>query len=71
MANEKDYYAVLQVNRNAKQDEIERAYERLSKTYDPSSSAKKRAAQRHADITAAYNVLRDPRRFLKCRPRSR
>ncbi|MEO8456863.1 MAG: FKBP-type peptidyl-prolyl cis-trans isomerase [Chloroflexota bacterium] len=62
MAYDKDYYAVLQVNRNAKQDDIERAYARLSSMYDPTSSNKKRAAQRHADITAAYNVLRDPRR---------
>ena len=62
MSYEKDYYAVLQVSRNAKPDEIERAYTRLSSTYDPATSSKKRAAQRHADITAAYNVLRDPRR---------
>jgi peptidylprolyl isomerase len=62
VAYEKDYYAVLQVSRNAKQEDIERAYKRLSEMYDPASSTKKRAAQRHADITAAYNVLRDPRR---------
>jgi peptidylprolyl isomerase len=62
VANEKDYYAVLQVSRNAKPEDIERAYSRLSSMYDPSSSTKKRAAQRHADVTAAYNVLRDPRR---------
>ena len=59
---EKDYYAVLQVSRNAKPEDIERAYKRLSSTYDPATSSKKRAAQRHADITAAYNVLKDPRR---------
>ena len=62
MAYEKDYYAVLQVSRNAKPEDIERAYKRLSSTYDPATSSKKRAAQRHADITAAYNVLKDPRR---------
>lgn len=62
MAYDKDYYAVLQVSRNAKPDDIERAYKRLSSTYDPATSSKKRAAQRHADVTAAYNVLKDPRR---------
>jgi peptidylprolyl isomerase len=62
VAYDKDYYAVLQVSRNAKPDDIERAYKRLSSAYDPSTSTKKRAAQRHADITAAYNVLKDPRR---------
>jgi peptidylprolyl isomerase len=59
---EKDYYAVLQVSRSAKPEDIERAYQRLSSMYDPSTSTKKRAAQRHADVMAAYNVLRDPRR---------
>ncbi len=43
-----DYYAILQVNRNATLDEIERAYERLSHTYDPESSRKPRAAKRLA-----------------------
>jgi FKBP-type peptidyl-prolyl cis-trans isomerase len=62
VAYQKDYYAILQVNRNAKQDDIEKAYKRLSSTYDPSTSNKKRAAQRHADVAAAYAVLRDPRR---------
>lgn len=62
MAYDKDYYAVLQVSRNAKAEDIERAYKRLSATYDPATSTKKRAAQRHADVTAAYNVLKDPRR---------
>jgi len=62
VAYQKDYYAILQVNRNAKQEDIEKAYKRLSTTYDPSTSNKKRAAQRHADVAAAYAVLRDPRR---------
>lgn len=62
VAYQKDYYAILQVNRNAKQEDIEKAYKRLSTTYDPSTSNKKRAAQRHADVADAYAVLRDPRR---------
>ena len=62
MAYQKDYYAILQVNRNAKPEDIEKAYKRLSTTYDPSTSNKKRAAQRHADVAAAYAVLRDQRR---------
>ncbi len=62
MAYQKDYYAILQVSRNAKSEDIEKAYKRLSAAYDPSTSNKKRAAQRHADVAAAYAVLRDPRR---------
>jgi FKBP-type peptidyl-prolyl cis-trans isomerases 1 len=62
VAYQKDYYAILQVSRNAKSEDIEKAYKRLSAAYDPSTSNKKRAAQRHADVAAAYAVLRDPRR---------
>ncbi len=59
MANEVDYYAILQVNRNATLDEIERAHERLSRTYDPETSRKPRAAQRHAEVQEAFAVLSD------------
>jgi peptidylprolyl isomerase len=52
-----DYYAILQVNRNATLDEIERAHERLSRTYDPGTSRKPRAAQRHAEVQEAFEVL--------------
>jgi peptidylprolyl isomerase len=57
VADTRDYYAILQVNRNASQDQIERAYERLSKQFDPKTSRKPRAAQRFADIQEAYDVL--------------
>jgi peptidylprolyl isomerase len=58
---ERDYYAILQISRNASQDEIERAYARLSKAYDPLTSQKRRAAQRHAEVLEAYETLKDPR----------
>ena len=59
MADELDYYAILQANRNATLDEIERAHERLSQTYDPATSRKPRAAQRHAEVQEAFEVLSD------------
>jgi peptidylprolyl isomerase len=59
VADNLDYYAILQVNRNATLDEIERAYERLSRTYDPETSRKPRAAQRHAEVKEAFEVLGD------------
>lgn len=62
MSYEKDYYAILQVNRNASQEEIERAYQRLSQTYNPETSQKRRAAQRYADVQEAYETLKDPRK---------
>ena len=60
MADNLDYYAILQVNRNATPDEIERAHERLSRTYDPETSRKPRAAERHAEVQEAFAVLSDP-----------
>ncbi len=60
MADNLDYYAILQVNRNATLDEIERSFERLSRTYDPETSRKPRAAQRHAEVKEAFEVLSDP-----------
>jgi hypothetical protein len=59
LATRHDHYAILQVPRNASQEEIERAYKRLSERYDPETSRKMKASERHAQITEAYNVLSD------------
>lgn len=59
---ERDYYAILQVRRNASQDEIDRAYERLSAQYDPETSKKAKASQRHAEVAEAYEALSDRER---------
>ena len=59
VADELDYYAILQVNRNATMEEIERAHERLSRTYDPETSRKPRAAQRYAEVQEAFQALSD------------
>ena len=60
MADNLDYYAILQVNRNATAEEIEAAHERLSRTYDPESSRKPHAAERHAEVQEAFAALSDP-----------
>jgi peptidylprolyl isomerase len=59
---DRDYYAILQVRRSASPDEIERAYERLSAQYDPETSKKPKASQRHAEVTEAYDALIDRER---------
>ncbi|MFQ5472872.1 MAG: FKBP-type peptidyl-prolyl cis-trans isomerase [Dehalococcoidia bacterium] len=59
MSEERDFYSILQVNRKATADEIERAYERLSRLYDPERSKKRRAAERWALIKEAYETLSD------------
>jgi hypothetical protein len=62
VANERDYYAILQVGRAATQQDIDRAYERLAAQYDPATSRKPRAAQRYKEVVAAYEALGDPQR---------
>jgi peptidylprolyl isomerase len=59
VAPKRDYYAILQVSRGASAADIERAYERLSRSYDPATSRKPRAAQRYAEVQEAYDVLGD------------
>jgi peptidylprolyl isomerase len=59
VAPRRDYYAILQLSRNASQEEIDKAYERLSRSYDPATSRKPRAAQRHAEVQEAFDVLGD------------
>jgi peptidylprolyl isomerase len=62
MAKERDYYATLQVNRAAGEAEIEAAYGRLSRLYDPAVSKKPRASARWPEITEAYAVLSNKER---------
>jgi peptidylprolyl isomerase len=59
---ERDYYAILQIPHKASQDEVERAYQRLSAQYDPATSRKSKAAQRHAEVLEAYEALSDRER---------
>jgi peptidylprolyl isomerase len=58
----RDYYSVLQVNPSATQEQIEAAYARLSRLYDPATSRKRKAAQRRREVEAAYEVLSDRQR---------
>lgn len=59
MANQ-DFYQVLGVPRNAGQDEIQRAYRKLARTYHPDVNSDPGAEDRFKDIAEAYDVLSDP-----------
>src|SRR3990172_7791073 len=59
---EQDYYSILRVNAGASLGEIEAAYRRLARQYDPATSRKAKAAFRMRDIQEAYELLRDPQR---------
>jgi molecular chaperone DnaJ len=61
MAQTKDYYAVLGVSANAKQEEIKKQYRRLAKKHHPDANPNDpKASDRFKEISEAYNVIGDP-----------
>jgi molecular chaperone DnaJ len=56
-----DFYAVLEVERGASDDEIKRSYRKLAMTYHPDrNNGSAEAEEKFKSITEAYDVLRDP-----------
>ena len=62
MANKRDAYEVLEISRDAGEDEIKRAYYRLAKEYHPDKNPENReeATEKFKEIQAAYEALKDP-----------
>ena len=60
MADGRDYYETLGVARNASQEDIQRAYRKLARTYHPDLNSDPVAEDRFKEISEAYNVLSDP-----------
>lgn len=55
----KDYYKIMEVARDATQDEIKRAYRKLARKYHPDVSKKADAEVRFKELGEAYEVLKD------------
>jgi molecular chaperone DnaJ len=55
----KDYYSILGVDRNSSQEEIKKAYRKLSKKYHPDISKEEGTEEKFKEISEAYNVLSD------------
>ena len=55
----KDYYAILGVSRDAKPDEIRKAYRKLAKEYHPDVNKSPGAEEKYKEINEAYEVLKD------------
>ncbi len=61
MAEEKDYYKILGVERTASADEIKRAYKKVAIKYHPDRNpGDKEAEEKFKQAAEAYDVLRDP-----------
>ncbi|WEU40585.1 MAG: molecular chaperone DnaJ [Candidatus Odinarchaeum yellowstonii] len=56
----KDYYEVLNVDRNATLDEIKKAYRQLALKYHPDRNKSPEAEEKFKEISEAYAVLSDP-----------
>jgi curved DNA-binding protein len=60
MADGDDFYQILGVPRDASQEDIQRAYRKLARTYHPDVNHDPRAEDRFKEASEAYDVLSDP-----------
>jgi molecular chaperone DnaJ len=64
LAEKRDYYAILGVDRGASKEEIKRAYRRLAKKHHPDLNKEnpKEAEEKFKEVSEAYEVLSDPQK---------
>ena len=61
MAEKRDYYEVLGVQKGASEDEIKKAYKNMAIKYHPDRTpGDKEAEEKFKEAAEAYDVLRDP-----------
>lgn len=61
MAEKRDYYEVLGVQKGASEDEIKKAYKKMAIKYHPDRNpGDKEAEEKFKEAAEAYDVLRDP-----------
>ncbi|MGI5875881.1 MAG: molecular chaperone DnaJ [Dethiobacteria bacterium] len=59
----RDYYEVLELNKNASQEEVKKAYRRLARKYHPDvNPGDQEAETKFKEVKEAYDVLSDPQK---------
>ncbi len=57
-----DYYKILDVNKNANEQEIKKAYKKLAFKYHPDRNKDANASDKFKEVSEAYAVLSDPQK---------
>ena len=55
----KNYYDILNIDRNSTEDEIKKAYKRMALKYHPDRNTDKDAEDKFKEISIAYQILSD------------
>ncbi|MDR1522301.1 MAG: molecular chaperone DnaJ [Streptococcaceae bacterium] len=62
MASKRDYYEILGLSKGSTEQEIKKAYRKLSKQYHPDINQKAGAEEKFKEISEAYEILSDPQK---------
>ncbi|MEX2598617.1 MAG: DnaJ domain-containing protein, partial [Dehalococcoidia bacterium] len=60
MATKRDYYDVLEVPREASEEDIRKAFRKKALEYHPDRNKATDASERFKEVNEAYQVLTDP-----------
>ena len=59
--SKRDYYEILEINRNSEDDEIKKAYRKLAMKHHPDRNPNNlKSEERFKEVKEAYEILSDP-----------